>query len=158
MWKSIFKWATRSKPEPKEGSTIFETLLNQLGDLDEIIDKPFAIARARSIVVTVVSDDLKGLSARLIDASTVVSENGHFSSQWKTPVTYHECTLETFITEDDSLVHPLDWIREHRHYIIKLLDAFMKMDDADSAYYQRKCIFVIEDVLALLAAGRKCIR
>ncbi|MNC66456.1 hypothetical protein D3C75_1168510 [compost metagenome] len=63
-----------------------------------------------------------------------------------------------YIADAGELIHPLDWIRFHQHNIIKLLDAFMKMDAADRDYYQRKCNFVVEDILELIKASRGCVR
>lgn len=158
MWKSFLRWLLRSKPEPIQGSTIYESLINQLGDIDELIDKDFVTPKARVVKLKVASEDLDMLSERLIDASVVVSGVGHFSEMWGTPLAYRQIDLETFISDDDALIHPIDWIRDHHHYIIKLLDAFIKLDDADSVYYQRKCNFVIEDLLELMIASRKCLR
>lgn len=158
MWKNFFRWLLRNKQEPAQGSTIYETLLNQMGDLDEINDKKFDIAKARLIKLTVASDNLGELSELLLDAAGVVGDLGYFGNHWKSPAIYRTETLEDYISDGESLIHPLDWIKYHHHYIIKLLDAFMKMDDADGEYYQRKCNFVVEDILSLLSASRGCIR
>jgi hypothetical protein len=98
------------------------------------------------------------LSERLIDASVVVNKADHFSGTWNDPLVYRETDLETFISDGDHLIHPIDWVVEHHHYIIKLLDGLMQLDEADSIYYQRKCNFVIEDILSLVTAARQCIR
>jgi hypothetical protein len=158
MLKSFFKWLWRRHPEPIQGETIYESLINQLGDVDELTTKHFSIPKARVVKLSVVSDDLDMLSERLIDASVVVSEARHFSGPWSNPLVYRSTVLETFISDGDHVIHPIDWVREHRHYIIKLLDAFMKLDESDSVYYQRKCNFVIEDILALIIASRECTR
>ncbi|MCY1285064.1 hypothetical protein D9M68_17410 [compost metagenome] len=158
MLKSFFRWLWRSAPEPIKGETIYESLINQLGDINELATKRFMSPKARMVKLTVVSKDLDMLSERLIDASVVVSKADHFSGAWSDPLIYRATDLETFISDGDHLIHPIDWVREHHHYIIKLLDAFMQLDEADSVYYQRKCNFVIEDILALVIASRQCIR
>lgn len=158
MWKAFLKWLRQADPEPKPGETIYETLLNQLGDIDELTSKDFSAAKTRLFTIRVASAGLEELSELLIDAASVASSLGHFSSSWKTPIAYHSVTLEEFISDGGHLIHPLDWIREHHHYIIKLLDSFMKMDNADIEYYQRKSNFVIEDLLAVIEASRECVR
>lgn len=158
MWQALKKWLSGTESEPIHGETIYETLLNQLGDIDELTKKNFSPSKTRTIKIHVGSENLDNLSELLIDATSVVSKLGYFSSTWKTPITYRDIVFEEFISDGDHLIHPLDWIREHHHYIIKLLDSFMKMDSADIEYYQRKSNFVIEDLLAVLKASRECIR
>lgn len=158
MWQAFKKWLSGDKPEPTNGETIYESLLNQLGDIDEIIKRDFIPPKSRGIRIHVGSENLENLSNLLIDAASVVSSQGYFSASWKTPVTYRDITFEEFIADGDHLLHPLDWVREHHHYIVKLLDAFMKMDPADVEYYQRKSNFVIEDLLTVIKASRECIR
>jgi len=158
MWKWFLKWFRKKDSEPTEGATIYDNLFTQLGDLDELTKKEFSVRKARMVSIRVASSDLEDLSDRLIDAAAVVSDQGYFSDQWKYPVTFRTVGFESFISDANHLIHPLDWVREHRHHILKLLDSFGKLDKADSPYYQRKCNFVIEDILAVMVASRGCLR
>lgn len=159
MLKQFLAWCRRKEPVPLEGDNIYETLLNQLEDLDEIAKREFNLPKTRTVLLETATVNLEELSDFLIEASVFVSKGNPFSERWHTRSMQYELgTLESFISEASALVHPIDWVIQHRLYIVKLLDAFMKMDSADRDYYQRKCNFVVEDVLALLKASRECLR
>jgi len=159
MFKSFMGWLRRKEAVPLEGTTIYETLLNQLEDLDEISTRHFAVPRTRTVQLETATVNLEELADYLIEASVFVSKGNAFPSRWQDRVLqYENRTLETFITEANDLIHPFDWLIAHRLYIVKLLDAFLQMDSADRDYYQRKCNFVIEDLLALAKASRECLR
>lgn len=159
MLRSIFTWIRRKEPEPIEGSNIYETIINQLGDIDELTKKTFLAPKTRTVFLVTASSNLGELADYLVEASVFVSKQQYMPERWKLKrVVAARRTLEEYIADDDELLHPLDWVGNHRHYIIKLVDAFLTMDSADREYYQRKCNFVIEDVLALIKASRECVR
>ena len=159
MLNKFLAWCRRKEPLPLEGETIYETLLNQLGDIDEIAKREFNIPKTRSVLFQTATVNLEELSDFLIEASVFISKGDPFSQRWHTRAMQYELgTLESFISEANALVHPIDWVIKHKLYIVKLLDAFLKMDSADRDYYQRKCNFVVEDLLALLKASRECLR
>lgn len=159
MLRSIKRWFGRKEPVPIEGSTINETLLNYLGDIDEIAKLKFNIPKTRTTLLETATVNLEDLSDYLIEASMFVSKGRPFPPRWHTRILQYETgTLQYFITESDVLIHPIDWIVQHRHHIVKLLEAFNKMDGADQDYYQRKCNFVIKDLISLIKASRECLR
>lgn len=159
MFKQFIAWCRRAEPEPLVGENIYETLINQLGDIDDLAKRHFQLAKTRAVLLKTATVNLEELADFVIEASVVLTKGDSLSERWKTRVMQYELgTLEQFITEADKLVHPIDWIIHHRLYIVKLLDAFLKMDQADSDYYQRKCNFVVEDLLALIKASRECLR
>ncbi len=159
MLKKLFPWIKEKPPEPPQGKTIYETLILQLGDLDEINKRAFSPAKARLEKITTATSNLEELGSFLIEASVFVSKQQYLPEKWKSRVVlFAERSLEEYIADDDELIHPLDWVIEHRHYILKLAKAFEALDQADREYYQRKCNFVIEDILALVVASRACLR
>lgn len=159
MLKQFLAWYRRKEPEPLEGDNIFETLINQMEDLDALAKKSFNLPKTRTVLFKTATVNLEELSEFLIEASVAISKGDALSTRWHTRVMQYELgTLEAFISEANELVHPIDWVIQHRLYISKLLDGFMQMDQADRDYYQRKCNFVVEDVLALLKASRECLR
>lgn len=159
MLKQFIAWCRRKEPEPLEGENIYETLLNQLEDIHEIAKRRFNLPKTRSVLLETATVNLEDLSDYLIEASVSMTKGDSLSGRWTTrELRYELGTLESFISEADALVHPIDWVIHHKLYIVKLLDAFLKMDSADRDYYQRKCNFVVEDLLALLKASRECLR
>jgi hypothetical protein len=159
MLKQFIAWCRRKEPEPLEGENIYETLLNQLEDIHEIAKREFNLPKTRSVLLQTATVNLEDLSDYLIDASVTITKGDSLSGRWATREFRYELgTLESFISEANALVHPIDWVIHHKLYIVKLLDAFLKMDSADRDYYQRKCNFVVEDLLALLKASRECLR
>lgn len=159
MFKQFLAWCRRKEPVPLEGETIYETLINQLGDIDEIAAREFIIPKTRSVLLETATVNLEELADYLIEASVFISKGDPFSPRWHDRIMKYELgTLESFILDANALVHPLDWVVHHKLYIVKLLDAFMKMDSADRDYYQRKCNFVVEDIIALIKASRECLR
>lgn len=159
MLKQFIAWCRRKEPEPLEGENIYETLLNQLEDIHEIAKRGFNLPKTRSVLLQTATVNLEDLSDYLIEASVSMTKGESLSGRWTTrELRYELGTLESFISEANALVHPIDWVIHHKLYIVKLLDAFLKMDSADRDYYQRKCNFVVEDLLALLKASRECLR
>ncbi|MNH68450.1 hypothetical protein D3C73_205310 [compost metagenome] len=159
MLKQFFAWCRRKEPLPLEGENIYETLLNQLEDIDEIAKRGFNLPKTRTVLLRTATVNLEDLSDYLIDASVTITKGDSLAGRWTTRALQYELgTLESFISEANALVHPIDWVIQHKLYIVKLLDAFLQMDSADRDYYQRKCNFVVEDLLALLKASRECLR
>lgn len=159
MLRKIKRWFGRKEPLPIEGSTTNETLLNYLGDINEIAKLKFNVPKSRTVLLETATVNLEDLSDYLIEASLFVSKGRPFPNRWHARILQYETgTLQHFITESDVLIHPIDWIIQHRHHIVKLLEAFDAMDQADRDYYQRKCNFIINDLLALIKASRECLR
>jgi len=159
MLRKFFTWLRRKEPEPLVGATIYETLLNQLGDLDELTKRTFSPSKAKAVTITTATQSLGELRGFLVEASVFVSRQEYMPEKWKSRVIrLSKRTLDDYIADGDDLIHPLDWLAQHRHYIIKLLDAFLKLEHAEQDYYQRKCNFVIEDLLVLATASRDCLR
>jgi hypothetical protein len=159
MLKKIFNWGKQKEPDPPKGTTIYDTLKLQIGELDELNKQRFSPAKARTVKLTTASSGLEELADLIIEASVFISKQAYLPEKWKLrPVLYVERTLEEYLADGDEISHPLDWLTEHRHYILKLAKAFQALDPADSEYYQRKCNFVVEDILELFKASRVCLR
>ena len=158
--RKLFTWIFGSKePEPIVGKDIYETLINQLGDIDDLVAKKFSASQTRRVAIETATANIEELADYLVEASAFVSKGDTFPQRWQDQVLKYETrTLEQYIAEAGELIHPLDWIKAHQHNIVKLLDAFMKMDAADRDYYQRKCNFVVEDILELIKSSRECVR
>jgi len=160
MLTSIFPWWRRKKPAPiTQGLTIYELIQFHLGELHELNLKKFSPSKAQSTKLACTTRNLEELEKLLIEASIFVSKGQYLPESWKGRSTRkRETSLDHYITEDNDLIHPLDWIELQRHHILKLTDAIQKMDRADAEYYQRKTNFIIEDLNALVAASRLCLK
>ncbi len=160
MLTSIFPWLRRKQPPVvTQGKTIFETIQLRLGELHELNQKQFSPAKAQATTLTCVTRNLEELGKLLVESSIFVSKGQYLPDSWKgRNLTLRTMTLDQYITEDNDLIHPLDWIEVQRHHILKLTEAIQKMDRADAEYYQRKTNFIIEDLIALADASRLCLR
>ncbi|MNO14023.1 hypothetical protein D3C76_36630 [compost metagenome] len=160
IMRKLFTWIFGSKPPaPLEGGTIYETLINQLGDIHDLTKKQFIAPRTRRVTLETATVNIEELADFLVEAAAFVSKGETFPQRWQDrALQYESRSLEQYIADAGELIHPLDWIQAHQHYIVKLLDAFMKMDEADRDYYQRKCNFVVEDILELIKVSRECVR
>jgi len=159
MWERFWAWLSDQEPKPLEGENIYETILNQLENLHELKQKRFMAPKARTVILLTNTESIGELRELLIESSVFVSKQEYLSERWKLMVIRPDRrTLEHYITDADDLIHPLDWLVLHQHYIIKLVNAFLLMEKADAEYYQRYCNFVIEDILALVKASRECVQ
>jgi hypothetical protein len=159
MLRNLFPWLKPKEPEPPKGTSIYETLILQLGELDELNKRTFSPSKARVVSLSVASSGLDELSKLIIEASVFVSKQQYLPEKWKSrTILFGERSLEEYIADGEDLIHPLDWLLQYRHYTLKLAKGFQALDAADSEYYQRKCNFVVEDVLELIKASRACLR
>lgn len=158
MLTSFISKFRRKKPEPTLNLNLYDTVIHHLGELHEINQKTFSPAKARTVRIQCATENLDTLGHQLIEAALFVSKGNYLPAKWKVPLSTTRSTLEQYITEDRDLIHPLDWIEDHRHHIMKLVDAIQAMERADAEYYQRKCNFIISDIIALAEASRLCLR
>ncbi|MNP88982.1 hypothetical protein D3C85_13760 [compost metagenome] len=159
MFKQLFGWLFGVKEEQPVQGDIYQTILDKIGVNDDLTNINFIPSRSRSVSLMVTTSSLLELQEALIQGSLVAAAQGYIPAKWKGKYTNRELRpLDAYITDADELIHPLDWIESHRHYIIKLIDSILKMDQSEREYYHRSINFIIEDILSLLEASKGCVR
>lgn len=161
MLKRFLSWLFNKQPEPLVGESIYETLLNLMESIDDLANSTLILPKVSTVKVTVATINIGDLESLLIEASNVVSQGRSFSGKWRSDTAlmqYSDKTLEQYITQKQQILHPIDWVLSVKFFIIKLLDAFLKLDQADSDYYQRNCEFLVNDIIELIRKTRTCLR
>ena len=159
MIKWLTGWLFGGSEEPPETEDIYQKIIEEIGADNELSDLKFIPVKSRSVLMTSTSKSLVELQELLIESAVIVSKQDYIPTKWKGKyATVMTQPLDTYISDEDDILHPFDWIENHRHYIIKLVDAVLKMDRAEREYYQRFINFIIVDILNLLNASKECVR
>ena len=159
MIKWLTGWLFGGSEEPPETEDIYQKIIEEIGADNELSDLNFIPVKSRSVLMTSTSKSLVELQELLIESAVIVSKQDYIPTKWKGKyTTVMTQPLDTYISDEDDILHPFDWIENHRHYIIKLVDAVLKMDRAEREYYQRFINFIIVDILNLLNASKECVR
>lgn len=157
MFTALFKRFRRPEKE-YQGETPYDTLIHQIGVLHELTSRTFIPSLTRRVIIHSSTQDVTQLSSTLIEATVFCHSRTYIPDHWsKVQWVNQPHSFADYITVDAELIHPIDWIDLHRHYIEKLAKAFLSMDRADREYYQRKCGFLIDDLLALIASSKQCL-
>ena len=159
MIKWLPEWLFGGSKEPPETEDIYQKIIEKIGADNELTDLNFIPVKARSVLMTATSKNLVELQELLIESAVIVSKQVYFPANWsgKYSSTMTQ-PLDTYISDGDEILHPFDWVENHRHFIIKLVDAVLKMDRSEREYYQRFINFIIVDILNLLNASKECVR
>lgn len=161
MLKRFLSWLLNKEPEPLIGESNYETLLNLMESIDDLTTATLILPKISTVKITTATLNIGELESLLVEASNVVSQGRSFSGKWRSDTVqmqYSGKSLEQYITQKQQILHPIDWVISVKFFIIKLLDAFLKMDQADSDYYQRNCDFLINDIIELIRTARTCLR
>lgn len=161
MLKRFLSWLFNKPPEPIIGESIYETLLTLMESVDDLASKTLILPKVSTVKITTATLNIGELESLLVEASNVVSQGKSFSGKWRSDtgsMQYSDKSLEQYITQKQQIFHPIDWLVSVKFFIIKLLDAFLKMDQADRDYYQRNCDFLVNDIIELIGKVRTCLR
>lgn len=158
MFKQLVRWWRKKATSHREESS-YEYIILRMGVLDALSSRTFSPSLAMRLSVSVHCPNIETLGDDIIEASQIVQQRTYYSTQWKERVRSSSTVLfSDFISDGPELIHPVDWLNHHRHYILKLVDGLLLVDDADLAYYNAGCLHLIEDIIAVINACDACVR
>lgn len=155
LLKRLLFGGDKEQPDQED---IFQTIIEKIGVDNELNTKNFLPAKARKVELVTSAKSLTELESALLDGARCLPAGLYIPEKWKVVHPRKKRFLDNFISDGDELLHPLDWVETHRHLIIRLVDAYLKMDRADREYYHRFTSFIIEDILSVLNASEDCVR
>lgn len=160
MLKLLARVLLGREESPQQEQDIFQTIIEKIGGDNELKHLRFIPYKAKKVEIVTTVENLPMLTEALLEAMATVVTAQYLPEKWKGKAAEpkQSRSLESFISDGNEILHPYDWVETNRHYIIKLVDAFLKMDPAEREYYLRFTTIIIEDILSMLSACEVCSR